>query len=142
LRIRFQFSEWAKTHRPKLPEYVKGVVHYEFAVEKDAQKIIEFIKEHIIPSSPLFDSLGLFWFLSFSYSDNLGANPSELLDFYEPIVERTLKDHCSLLGFKGDELVGISLNSIKIVTSDSNEQPLNVEILPCKDYGPRKFYSQ
>jgi hypothetical protein len=112
------------------------VVHYEFAVEKDAERVIEFIKEHIVPNSPLFDSLGLFWINTFCNYLSLGATPNDLLDFYEPIVERTLKDNCSLLGFKGDELVGISLNSIQVMTPTSEEPPHNVEILPKKDYGP------
>ncbi|KAI6190118.1 N-acetyltransferase domain-containing protein [Aphelenchoides bicaudatus] len=117
-----EFSEWAKTHRPNLPEYVKGLIHYEYAVEKDAQKISDFILENIIPSSPLFECLG--------------SNPKELLELYEPIIERTLKDHCSLLGFKGDELIAVSLNSIKTMPPSSDEAPTNVDILEAKDYGP------
>lgn len=94
-------------------------------MEKDAQKIIDFIMEHLIPTSPLFESMG--------------ANAAELLDLYEPIVERTLKDHCSLLGFKGDELIAVSLHSMKNVTPSSDPAPAKVDVLPSKDYGPSEF---
>lgn len=64
----------------------------------------------------------------------LGADPSELMDLYGPIVERTLKDHCSLLGFKGDELIAVSLNSVKSVSPHSHESPIGVDIIASKDY--------
>lgn len=64
---------------------------------------------------------------------NLGANPTELIDLYEPIIERTLKDHCSLLGFKGDELIAVSLNAIKTVSPTSNGTT-TVDIIPSNDY--------
>lgn len=61
-----------------------------------------------------------------------------MLELYAPIVERALKDHCSLLGFKGDELIAVSLHSIRTVnTSEITEQP-NVDMIPEGDYSSSK----
>jgi len=113
-------SEWRRASRPEIPEYVNGLLHYELAIMADKHRILDFLMQHVIPDSPLFACLG--------------ADPSELLDLYEPIVERTLKDHCSLLGFKGDELIAVSLNSIKSVSSNSNNASLAADIVASKDY--------
>lgn len=62
-----------------------------------------------------------------------------MLELYEPIVERALKDHCSLLGFKGDELIAVSLHSIRNVnTSELIEQP-NVDMIPERDYSSSEW---
>jgi hypothetical protein len=118
-----EYSEWAKAARPNVPEYVRGLIHYQFAVRDDAARIVKFMEDNIIPNSPLFTSLGV--------------NPTELRDFYEPIVERCLKTHASLLGFVGDQLVAVSLHTINDVSSPTSEKnPIAVEIVPTKDYGP------
>lgn len=114
-------SEWRRASRPEIPEYVKGLLHYEVAIPSDKHRIIDFLMQHIFPSSPLFDSLG--------------ASCEELLDLYTPIVEKALKDHCSLLGFMGDTLIAVSLNSIKNVSSETTEIPNDVDVVACKDYG-------
>jgi len=115
-------SDWAKPNRPSLPEYVKGLVHYELAVEQDAPRIVDFLLRHIIPNSPLINSLG--------------THPDELLDFYTPVVEHSLKERCSLLGFVGDDLVGVSLHSIRNVRPSPNAQFTKADILPTRSYAP------
>lgn len=51
-------SVWRRASRPEIPEYVKGLIHYEIAIAADKHRILDFLMQHIIPSSPLFDSLG------------------------------------------------------------------------------------
>lgn len=68
----------------------------------------------------------------------VGAKPSELLDFITPVISRSVKEHCSLLGFVGDELVGFSLHSIHDVSS-TKEDVVLPEIVPSKDYSAGKL---
>lgn len=54
-------SEWRRASRPQIPEYVTGLLHYEIATLSDKDRIMHFLMEKIIPSSPLFESLGSFF---------------------------------------------------------------------------------
>jgi hypothetical protein len=98
------------------------VLNYQFASEADTQRIIDFLFKNVIPSSPLFDSLG--------------ANPKELMALFMPIIESSVKEHGSLLGFFDEKLVAISIHSIHKVSGESNDQ--HVDIVPCKDYTQSK----
>ncbi|CAD5231577.1 unnamed protein product [Bursaphelenchus xylophilus] len=115
-------SIWCKATRPKPPEFLKGIVHYEIAVEHDIEHIVDFWRENIGDQSPLLQSIG--------------AKPEDMLDLANQIVNRSVKEHCSLLGFVGDELVGFSMHSIRKM-EPSNGQPIShPDILPTKDYSP------
>jgi len=95
---------------------------YQFATEKDTQRIVDFLIRNIVPTSPLFDSLGV--------------NPKELLGFFVPILETNLKDHTSLLGFIDEKLVAVSVNSIHKFNSSATGSldDKHVDIVPRKDY--------
>jgi hypothetical protein len=74
---------------------------------------------------------------------SMGTSPTEIIAYYTPIVERSLKEHASLLAFIGDDLIGIALNSIQHVRSSSNgsaeKEPETAEVLPSKDYSQGKI---
>jgi hypothetical protein len=113
-------SEWRRASRPEIPEYVRGLLHYEVAIMSDKHRILDFLKVHVFPSSPLFASLA--------------ASPDELLDLYTPIVEKALKYHSSLLGFMGDQLIAVSLNCIKTISSEAQVVSGDVQEVARKDY--------
>ncbi|KAI6186388.1 hypothetical protein M3Y98_00127300 [Aphelenchoides besseyi] len=113
-------SVWHQMPRNKVPDYVRGKVHYELGHSHDEDRIMEFVQNEIIPNSPLVQALG--------------ANPRDVLDFYAPIVKRSLQDHCSLLSFAGEELVGISLHTLHDVKSKLSGSYRSTEVLPSKDY--------
>lgn len=52
-------SVWRRNSRPEVPDFVKGLIHYEIAVPGDKHRILDFILSNVIPSSPMFNSLGL-----------------------------------------------------------------------------------
>ncbi|KAI6223076.1 Acetyltransferase, GNAT family [Aphelenchoides fujianensis] len=113
-------SPWHNASRKKLPEMIKGKVHYELAHPEDERRILEFVEREIVPYSPLFQVTG--------------AKPRDLLDLYGPIVERSLKDHCSLLTFAGEDLVGISLHTLHEFDARKDGQWGPREIVERKDF--------
>ncbi|CAD5225145.1 unnamed protein product [Bursaphelenchus okinawaensis] len=113
-------SVWSKVTRPKPPEYIKGLVHYELAVDHDIQHIVDFWSDKIGGQSPLLQSIG--------------AKAEEMSDLAVQVVTRSVKEHCSLLGFVGDELVGFSMHSIRKMEPVRSEHIVYPEILPSKNY--------
>lgn len=51
-------SVWRKVSRPQPPEFVKGIVHYELAVENDIQRILDFWETKLDGQNPLMASIG------------------------------------------------------------------------------------